>query len=194
MTLKEKLNNLISQLTGDNAEALKQSLRECISDADTMSEALLQANNESKSRKEKLRTLESEMSDLKEQSEKLKNNEPELTRLKGIETEYLNSKKAGFEKRHADWMEKQKKLKVEETDPQFDKIEKVKGQFVYADDKTQLTDEQLAANEKAYSLLSDINFFAEDNSKAEAFPRAGGGNNSLISKEQAAINVSQGKL
>ena len=173
MALKEKLNQVISQLTGDNADALKQVLREAISEADTMQESLTQANGEAKSRKDKLREEQAISADLKEQIEKLNNLNPELDRLKGVEVKYNAIKEEGFKAKSNDWQKKAEIFAIPETDKRYAKVQEAKADFHFpADDKSALTEEQLSANIKAFNIFDKAGYFNNpDGDKPTTTPR-----------------------
>jgi predicted RNase H-like nuclease (RuvC/YqgF family) len=189
MAIKEKLNHIISQLTGDNADALKQELREAILEADNITEALTQANAESKARKEKLRTIESELNDVKEALDKTKSLTPELETYKKKAADYDAYLSQQRQTRLADWNKKASIFNTKETDKLHGKLQAVKDKFVFApDDKTELTDEQVSANMRAYELLEVAGFFkAEDDNKG-GFPRPAnndGNNKATLTSGQA---------
>lgn len=171
MAIKDKLTQVITQLSGDNADALKTLLREAIAEFDTVYETLTQANNESKTRKEKIKELEKQIEAKDEQLEKFNNLNPELDRLKKVEAEHLSYKKEQYDKRLSEWTEKAKVFAIPETDKRFDKINKAKDQFVFpADEKSALTDEQLAANLKAYNLLDMAGYFSTEGGGNDPIP------------------------
>jgi chromosome segregation ATPase len=172
MALRERLNKIISQLTGDNAEALKTELREAITEAETITESLMQANNESKTRKEKIRALETELSDTKEKVEGFTNLNPELERLKKVEAEFNTHKQTIFDSKLNTWKSKAEIFAVPETDKRFAKVVKIKDQFTFpADDKSQLTAEQIDANLKAFNMLEIAGYFDGVDNDTKPLPR-----------------------
>lgn len=175
MAIKELINQVIGQLTGDGADAQKDVLRKAISEAETMQEQLIQANGEAKTRKEKVREAEAKISELNDQIEKLNNITPELEQYKKKAAELDNYKQQQYEQRLTQWTEKAKVFDVKETDKAFEKMSKAKAKFTFpADDKTPLTDEQIDANLKAYDLLDMAGFFTvTDDDKGGGFPRPG---------------------
>jgi len=172
MAIRDRLNKIISQLTGDNAEALKTELREAISEAETMNEALLQANNESRTRKEKLREKDAELTEWKEKAESLTNLNPELDRLKKVEAEFNTHKQTIFDSKLNTWKSKAEIFAVPETDKRFAKVVKIKDQFTFpADDKSQLTAEQIDANLKAFNMLEIAGYFDGVDNDTKPLPR-----------------------
>jgi len=161
MAIKETLQKVIAQLSGDNAEALKQELRQVLTEVDTLTESKLQVDGESKNRKERLRALESELQTAKEDLEKAKASEPELQRLKLVETEYKTHKQSIYQTKLNDWKTKQEKLKVKETDKNYDKYTKLLSKFNIFEEGKELTDEQLTNNLNQYALLEEAGIFTE---------------------------------
>jgi hypothetical protein len=186
--LQSKIKALISQQTGDTADSNKEALRQILVLADNMDEAISQRNAENQSRRLKNEELEKQISAKDEEIKQLNNTQPELTRLKALEAEYLAAKKQGFDKRLADWNKKAEIFKVDNTHKLFDKIEKAKDKFVFpVDDKTPLTDEQLAANETAYAIFETTGYFQTDDKQIPALPRPGGDNSQLIKTSGEAL-------
>jgi chromosome segregation ATPase len=171
MAIRDRINTVISQLTGDNAEALKAELRQALTEADNMNEALIQANGEAKTRKEKLRESEAKVAELNENIEKFNNITPELARLKKVETDFLAEKKAGFDNRLTAWNDKAKVFGIDKTNKLFEKVEKIKADFIFGSDEVPLNDEQLTANERAYALLDKAGYFATDEGGGKGFDR-----------------------
>jgi len=172
MAIKEIINSVISKLDGDNADALKQELRQVLNEVDNLQEAKAQVDSESKSRKEKIRGLESELSNLKTDNEKLKALETENERLKKIETDYQSHKQSIFETRLNDWKGKQAKLTVAETDKNHTRFKALLDDFKLFEDGKELTESDIASNLDKFSVLEKAGIFTpSDDGKIEPQPR-----------------------
>jgi len=161
MAIKDIINKVISQITGDNADALKVELRQALTEVNDLWEAKQQVDNECKKRREKNTTLETELQTAKEELEKAKASEPELQRLKLVETEYNTHKQSIYQTKLNDWKTKQEKLKVKETDKNYDKYTKLLSKFNIFEEGKELTDEQLTNNLNQYALLEEAGIFTE---------------------------------
>ena len=83
----------------------------------------------------------------------------ELTRLKGIETEYTTLKEAGNKAELEKWNKRKKILEVDETSPDWDKVQKVLHKFNIGDD---LTPDQVRANNNLFETYEEVDYFAKD--------------------------------
>lgn len=176
MAIKEILQRVIAQLSGDNAEALKAELRQGLIEVDTILESKQQSDGESKSRKEKLRQAEADLLKANEEIEKLKGNQAEFDRLKAVETEYLTHKKTIADTQLADWKNKQAKLQVDKTHKDYDRFTKLASRFSFIEDGKELTEAQISDNLKQYSLLEDAGFFGVQEAGKQEAPKYPGGN------------------
>jgi hypothetical protein len=195
-TVKELIDDVISQLTGDGADALKEKLREAKVQFGRVEESLSDANKESKNRKEEIRELKAKQESFDSEIEKYKNLNPELDRLKAIEAKYNAKLQKDYTGKANTWKGKAEIFAIPETDNRHAKIAKVKDKFIFpADDKTALTDEQIDANLRAYDLLEMAGYFETDNNLQPALPHpVNRMPDKLPDKLQAAVNLGKGKL
>jgi len=127
-------------------------------EATTVLSDLSSANNESKTRKEKIRELESELETKKSEINALSSNDnkAELDRLKSIEAEYEAHKTELDNKTIAEWKSISEIFNIKDTDKRYPKISKIKDRFVLSDE---ITVEQARKNLDAYNLLTDAGAF-----------------------------------
>jgi hypothetical protein len=160
MAIKDIINSVISKLDGDNADALKQELRQALIEVDTLQEAKTQADGESKSRKEKIRALESELASSKDTAEKMTELEKEVSRLRTIETDYQSHKQTIFETRLNDWKAKQAKLTVPETDKNHARFKDLLADFKVYEEGKELTESDIAGNLDKFQVLEKAGLFS----------------------------------
>jgi len=130
------------------------------------------ANNESKSRKEKIRelteTIETQKAELETGKTKAAEYEKEKEELEGFKTKW----QTGIDKRNTDnkakWDNISKKFDIKETDPGFDKIAKIK-EF-YSLDK-ELTPEQIEKNINLASQHEKLGLFTLDSDPPPNSPK-----------------------
>lgn len=154
MALKEILDKIQGKLPTDIGEEITALLADAKREATTVLSDLSSANNESKTRKEKIRELEAEKDALNQEISKLSTNDNkvEIERLKAIETEFTAHKQELDNKVIADWKAKSEIFNIKETDKRFEKISKIKDRFTLSDE---ITVDQARKNLDAYNLLSD---------------------------------------
>lgn len=158
MALKEILDKIQGKLPADAGEEIMSLLADAKREATTILSDLSSANNESKSRKEKIRELESEKDTLTQEIAKLSSNDnkAEIERLKAIEAEYSAHKADLDNQLIADWKKKAEIFNIPSTDKRHSKIESLKPDFVLSDD---ITVEQARSNLDKFNLLSKANAF-----------------------------------
>ena len=127
---------------------------------------------------------------MQEKLETLEKSETELTELRKLKALYESEKKASYDKRLSSWQEKAKIFSIDKTDKRFDKIEKVKSKFIFpADEKTVLTEEQLALNENTYALLQETGYFELASTDPKGLPNPANPNpTDNMSSGQALLN------
>ena len=158
MALKEILDKIQGKLPTDIGEEIISLLADAKREATTVLSDLSSANNESKTRKEKIRELESELETKKSEINALSSNDnkAELDRLKSIEAEYEAHKTELDNKTIAEWKSISEIFNIKDTDKRYPKISKIKDRFVLSDE---ITVEQARKNLDAYSLLTDAGAF-----------------------------------
>ena len=152
MAILDTLRKIADLLPEDSGEA-KALLADARREAKTIVDELHDANAESKSRKETIRQLKSELEskeDFTQTESKLK---AEIEQLKKVKAEYDAFKKAEDEKIVNMWLEKAKVFDVPETDKRHATIQSLRPKFHFAEGDNQVTVEQAKANLASLELL-----------------------------------------
>ena len=152
MAILDTLRKIADLLPEDSGEA-KALLADARREAKTIVDELHDANAESKSRKETIRQLKSDLEskeDFAQTESKLK---AEIEQLKKVKAEYDAFRKAEDEKIVNMWLEKAKVFDVDKTDKRFDKLQSLRPKFHFAEGDNQVTVEQAKANLEKLELL-----------------------------------------
>lgn len=170
MAIKEILAKIKTVLGADAPAETISLLAEADREANDILESLSAANKESAGRKSKIRELESELNEAKTKAESV--NDPkaqeELKRLKDIETQFQQLQTEAEKKIRNQWADKSKVLSVDKSSKIFDKIEKVKGKFVFPEANSDLPIDVVKRNLETYELLESTGYFA-----GESLPAGG---------------------
>lgn len=168
MAIKEILAKIKTILGADAPAETISLLAEADREANDILESLSAANKESAGRKAKIRELESELNETKAKAESV--NDPkaqeELKRLKDIETQFQQLQTEAEKKIRDQWADKSKVLSVDKSSKIFDKIEKVKGRFVFPEANADLPIDVVKRNLETYELLETTGYFTADTSYA----------------------------
>lgn len=157
MAIKEILQAIAAKLPEEMASE-KAQIAGAIREVDSIYDDLKSANAESKSRKEKIRELQSELESKADFSDTEKKLKAEIERLKGVEAEYQTVKTAEQQKIVNTWKEKSKVFEVEKTAKNFDKISKLKTQFSFPDGEIDF--DTAKSNLEKFSLLEVAEAFS----------------------------------
>jgi len=157
MAIKDILKQIADKMGSDNPE-VNSLLAAANREADNIIDDLRNANSESKTRKEKIRELQSELENKADFSETEKKLKAEIERLKTVETEYNTVKTAEQQKIVNTWKEKSKVFDVEKTAKNFDKISKLKTQFSFPDGEIDF--DTAKSNLEKFSLLEVAEAFS----------------------------------
>jgi len=152
MAILDTLRKIADLLPEDSGEA-KALLADARREAKTIVDELHDANAESKSRKETIRQLKSDLEskeDFAHTESKLK---AEIESLRKVKAEYDAFKKAEDEKIVNMWLEKAKVFDVDKTDKRFDKLQSLRPKFHFAEGDNQVTVEQAKGNLEKLELL-----------------------------------------
>lgn len=152
MAILDTLRKIADLLPEDSGEA-KALLADARREAKTIVDELHDANAESKSRKETIRQLKSDLEskeDFTQTESKLK---AEIEQLKKVQAEYDAFRQAEDEKIVNMWLEKAKVFDVDKTDKRFDKLQSLRPKFAFAEGGNQVTVEQAKANLASLELL-----------------------------------------
>jgi predicted nuclease with TOPRIM domain len=152
MAILDTLRKIAELLPEDSGEA-KALLADARREAKTIVDELHDANAESKSRKETIRQLKSDLEskeDFAHTESKLK---AEIESLRKVKAEYDAFKKAEDEKIVNMWLEKAKVFDVDKTDKRFDKLQSLRPKFHFAEGDNQVTVEQAKGNLEKLELL-----------------------------------------
>lgn len=161
MAIKTILDKIKGHLGADASAELNSLIADAIREAEDMTDSLASVNKESKTRKEKIREMETQLESL---NEKLANADPskhqaEIDRLKQIEgkyNEFLTSQESELRNK---WQEYAKVFSVDKTDKRYEIVTSVKDQFKFADADAELPIEAVKANIANYELLQKAKAF-----------------------------------
>ena len=152
MAILDTLRKIAELLPEDSGEA-KALLADARREAKTIVDELHDANAESKSRKETIRQLKSELEskeDFTQTESKLK---AEIESLRKVKAEYDAFRQAEDEKIVNMWLEKAKVFDVDKTDKRFDKLQSLRPKFTFAEGDAKLGVDQAKANLEKLELL-----------------------------------------
>ena len=152
MAILDTLRKIADLLPEDSGEA-KALLADARREAKTIVDELHDANAESKSRKETIRQLKSDLEskeDFAQTESKLK---AEIESLRKVKAEYDAFRQAEDEKIVNMWLEKSKVFDVDKTDKRFDKLQSLRPKFAFAEGDNQVSVEQAKANLDKLELL-----------------------------------------
>jgi len=142
---QSKVSDLLSQITREESNILGD---------------LSNANHESKTRKDKIRELQSKLeddSDSKDDYEgKLGKLKDQIEELKGFKTQLDDFKSNELKESTNAFNKIITSLTVEETDPKYETYQKVLGKLVLAEDDKELTAEQIKANLTIYEYAKEF--------------------------------------
>jgi len=190
MAIKELLQAIAAKLPEEMA-AEKAQIAGAIREVDSIYDDLKSANAESKSRKEKIRELQSELENKADFSETEKKLKAEIERLKTVETEYNTVKTAEQQKIVNTWKEKSKVFEVEKTAKNFDKISKLKEKFAFPEGDIDF--ETASKNLEKYELLESAGAFEVADTKTPNWtpPKQNNGSDIPESSGQALLKISK---
>jgi len=172
MLIKDIIAQVRAKLSSEESEKVNSLLSDIIRAESELIADRSSANNESKSRKEKIRelteTIETQKAELETGKTKAAEYEKEKEELEGFKTKW----QTGIDKRNTDnkakWDNISKKFDIKETDPGFDKIAKIK-EF-YSLDK-ELTPEQIEKNINLASQHEKLGLFTLDSDPPPNSPK-----------------------
>lgn len=156
MAIKTILDKIKAVLGADAPAEVSSLLADAMRDAEDMIDGLAAANKESKSRKEKIRELESSIETLNDQLSKTDpdKQKAEIDRLKDIEGKYNETLKSQEQSLRAKWAEYAKVFSIPETDKRHGIVTGIKDRFKFADADKELDIDAIKANIDAYELLA----------------------------------------
>lgn len=171
MSVKEIIAQVRAKLTDEESSKINSLLSSIEREMDALQSDLSSANSESKKRKESIRTLKAEMEDLQDGSDdgkgKIDKLENEIKELKKVQKEF-NVYKEKESKVYSDkWDGRKTVFDIEDTDPEFEKVNKIKHKFHFAKEDKQLTAKQVIANNTLYDTYDEIGYFKKDESDLE---------------------------
>ena len=152
MAILDTLRKIADLLPEDSGEA-KALLADARREAKTIVDELHDANAESKSRKETIRQLKSELEskeDFTQTESKLK---AEIEQLKKVKAEFDALREAEDKKIVNTWMEKAKVFEIPDTDKRHATIQSLRPKFHFAEGDNQVSVEQAKANLEKLELL-----------------------------------------
>lgn len=108
--------------------------------------------------------LEQTITDQKTNIETLETNNKEL---KKVQKEFDIYKKGEATKFAEKWNGRKAVFDIEDTDPEYEKVNKIKHKFHFAEEDKELTAEQVIANNTLYDTYDEIGYFKKDKSDLE---------------------------
>jgi len=158
MAILDTLRKIADLLPEDSGEA-KALLADARREAKTIVDELHDANAESKSRKETIRQLKSELEskeDFAHTESKLK---AEIESLRKVKAEYDAFRQAEDEKIVNMWLEKAKVFDIPETDKRHAMIQALRPKFTFAEGDAKIGVDQAKANLEKLELLETTGVF-----------------------------------
>lgn len=168
MAIKEIVAQVRAKLSPEELDKVSELLSSITREEVDLREDLTSANQESKSRKEKIRELQKQIDDKGDSKEDY---DTKIAK-KDAEIKELNELKVKYEKFQADELKNTtdkfdkivKGLTVKETDPEYETYQKVLGKLTLADKDTPLTSEQIKANLTIYEYAKEFGALKIDES------------------------------
>lgn len=176
MALKDILNKIAAQVSGDNADAIKTLANEAISEANTMQRALSDANEESRERKEKLKQAQSDLETKQAEIETLKKANPDVEALKAKAAKYDEVVKAAETEKRTAWQKKAEIFAIKDTEKLHGKVQAIKDKFRHAPEGKELSIEDIEYNMSIYDALDSAKYFEADSNANTGLPRSDNGN------------------
>ena len=149
-------------IAGKDLPELDTILASLRNESSSLIDAKKDVDSESKSRKIEIRELRAKLedNDIDSESSKTKRNEltAERDQLKAIADKWTTHEAGIHTHNREKWTEQAKRFQVEETDPNFEKLQKIKNDFAFGED---LTDAQIEKNINTYSIFDKAEYFKE---------------------------------
>jgi hypothetical protein len=136
-----------------------------------MESALKDANSSDAERRIALKKKDEEIQGLKNQVAELDGYKSQIAELEGFKQKYDEVIETQNTALKTKWAEMAKTFDAKETDPNFDKIDKVKGRFNL---NTDIDIDQVKQNISTYELLSETGFFEKSTPGKDKPPNGGG--------------------
>ena len=95
-----------------------------------------------------------------------------INELEGIETEYKAFKEAENKRELEKWNERKKLLTIDDSDAEYDKVQKVIHKFILTDE---ITPEQVKANNNLFETYEEVDYFAKTDTDYEDGKKPQGG-------------------
>ena len=152
MAILDTLRKIAELLPEDSGEA-KALLADARREAKTIVDELHDANAESKSRKETIRQLKSELESKEDFTQTKSKLKAEIEQLKKVKAEFDALREAEDKKIVNTWMEKAKVFEIPDTDKRHATIQSLRPKFHFAEGDNQVSVEQAKANLEKLELL-----------------------------------------
>jgi len=166
--IKDVIAQIRAKLSDEELSKVSGLLSQVEREGDDLGSDLSAANHESKTRKEKIRELQSQIDGSGDLSEKHKAEveklKAEVKELKGYKTEIETFKAKELETFTTQFDGIVKQLTVEETDPKFKKYKLIKDKFKLAEEGKTLTADEIKANLEIYNLAKEFGGLEDDGS------------------------------
>jgi predicted nuclease with TOPRIM domain len=173
--IKTIFERIKTKISSEELAKIESDISEGIAEDEKLYTQLADTRRESAERRERVQELQSDndklrakTTDLQAEIEKGKDpkNDAELKRLQGIETQFQQLQTEAEKKLRDQWADKSKVLSVDKSSKIFDKIEKVKGRFVFPEANADLPIDVVKRNLETYELLETTGYFTADTSYA----------------------------
>lgn len=117
--------------------------------------------------------LAEKQSEIDQLKAKVDGDAKEITRLKSVETKFNDFKTAEETKVLNAWSEKAKVFSVPDSDPTFEKVEKIRGKFKFPGKDETLTAEQAQHNLEIFNVIEETGYFGKINPLPDETPAHG---------------------
>jgi hypothetical protein len=160
MAVKDILQAIAGKL-GEDAPEVKALLAEAKREVDSLFSDLKAANDESKSRKDEIRKMKSQLDEVGDPADIQKQLKELKETLATKDAELAAVRKAEDDKIITAWKDKEKVLRVAPESKEFPKIEKIIADFTLTPEGGELTPEQAKANLERFNLIEKTGYFGE---------------------------------
>jgi glycerol-3-phosphate cytidylyltransferase-like family protein len=156
MAVRDLIKKVRTALPADALELVADTLAAMDREAVTMESALKGANSSDAERRIALRDKDKEIQRLNDQIAELDGLKSQITELEGFKKKYDEVVETQNAQVIGKWKDVSSVFDVKETDPNFEKYNRVKSDFVLTDD---ITPEQAKQNLKTYEIYQKAGFF-----------------------------------
>jgi DNA repair exonuclease SbcCD ATPase subunit len=163
MSIKDIIAKVRTKVDPENLEKIDSLLSDVIRAESELIADRSSANEESRTRKEKIRELETTIETMKTETEAIRkeaaDKDTKITDLEKVKTAWESAKTERETAAKTEWDGIKKRFDVKETDKGFDQINKIKKYYTFADN---LTPEQISRNLEIAKQHEELGLFSVD--------------------------------